>query len=221
MEFHEHVALVEFPAQKRLQTQLAEVFVGLGAFLKRILKRGLLRGALFHLGKFVHDRGVLDRLHQGVVWNDVCALGVGLGDHLAGLGRTVPEVRPRLLGLERRKRLATIVDFDVVGHLSDALLQIFDALTHLFDFQQFLLFRHGRFSLLNPSILKPFNPSTLQLFNFSTFQNERDRFRRSDPPCCHGSSRQPSTTSGLTSSKSGRLPRYHQIMIGVAMNTDE
>ena len=61
-----------------------------------------------------------------------------------------------------RKRLATIVDFDVVGHLADTLLQIFDALTHLFDFQQFLLFRHGRFSLLNPSTIQPFNFSTLQ-----------------------------------------------------------
>ena len=144
MELHEHVALVELAAEKRLEAELAEVFVGLGAFRESVLQRVLLGGTLFHLGELEHHASVLDRLRERSERHDVGAFRVRRGDYLLCLRLVVPEITRRLLRLELRELLAPVVDVDVVGHFADFLLKVFDFLPYFLYFQQFdfLFFRH-------------------------------------------------------------------------------
>ena len=145
MKLHEHIVLVELAAEERLQTEFAKVLVGLRTFRERVLERCLLREALLHLGELQHHARILDRLREGRERHDVRALRVRRRDDLLGLRLVVPEIARSLLLLKRGQFLTALVDLDVVGHLADLTLQLFDSLPDLFDFQQllFALFCHN------------------------------------------------------------------------------
>ena len=136
VQLDEDIALVELAAQKRLQTQFVKVAVRLRALAQRVLERDLLRFALFHLGELKHHARILDRLQKRVIGNHVRTLGVRRRNDLTGLRLVVPEIALRLLLLKTRQLRPTLVDLDVLGHLTDAPLQILDALTDLFNLQQ-------------------------------------------------------------------------------------
>ena len=145
VELHEHVALVELAAEQRLEAELREEALGLGAFDEHIAERCLAGLALLGLGKLEHHLGVLDRLREAVERHHVGALRVGRGDRLARLGLIAPEVCRRLLGLERGELGAALLHLDVAGHLADARLEVRDLLPDLLCLKQLflLLLRHS------------------------------------------------------------------------------
>ena len=144
VELNEHVALVELAAEKRLKSELAEVFVCLGAFSEGVLEGRLLGRALLHLGELEHHASVLDRLRKSRERHDIRAFRVRRGDDFLCLRLVVPEITRRLLRLEIGELLAPVVDVDIVGHFADFFLEVFNLLPDFFDFQQlyFLFFRH-------------------------------------------------------------------------------